>query len=88
MFHPDHSLDLPTGDLLAELGIDPLTVREVIDDDRAIRCPERAAIYPERRFADLVPEPSVDRGLHEAGQHEPWDPAPARRPAGRRSRRA
>ncbi len=88
MFRPDHSFNLPTGDLLAELGIDPLTVREVIDDDRAIRCPDRAAVFPAYGFASLTPEPPVDQGLHEPAPDEPWGPAPARRPAGRRRRRA
>ena len=89
MFHPDYSFDLPAGSsLLAEIGIDPLTVREVVEDDRAIRCPERGAVFPERRFADLTPEPSLEYALHEAAPDEPWGPAPAHRPAGRRWRRA
>ena len=88
MFHPHFRLGAPRGgDLLAELGIDPMTVREIADDDRAIRCPDRGAVYPERSFASLDPEPLV-HGLHEAPPDEPWDPAPARRPAGRRWRRA
>ncbi len=69
MFHPDHPLDLPTGELLAELGIPSACVREVIAEDRALRCADREAVFPERRIADLLP-------------------APACRPATRRSRRA
>ena len=72
MFQCDHSPDLPAdGLLLAELGIDPAAVREAIEDDRAIRCPERPAAYPEHRFAGLIPEPAA----------APWDPASALPPA-------
>jgi len=46
------------GDLLAEIGIDPAAAREAIEDDRAVRCPERPAAYPERGFAGLVPDPA------------------------------
>ena len=53
MFHPDFVLDAPTGSsLLAELCIDPATVRELIEHDRAIRCPERGAVFSERRTGD------------------------------------
>ena len=69
-------------------GIDPAAVREAIEDERAMRCPERPAVYPARSFASLVPEPAAG-GLGEAappdrcpGQaHEPWDPAAALPPA-------
>ena len=89
MFHPEFRFDVPTGgDLLAELNVRHTTVRELVDDERAIRCPDRGAVYPEHSFANLVPEPPPDHGLHEAGPGEPRDPAPARRPAGRRWRRA
>ena len=61
MFQSDHSPDLPAGsDLLADLGIDPSAVREAIEDERAIRCPERPAAYPERGFAGLVPDPAAE----------------------------
>ncbi len=60
MFQSDHSPDLPAGsDLLAELGVDRHTVREIAEDERAIRCPERPAAYPKRSFAGLVPEPAA-----------------------------
>ena len=76
MFRSDHSPDLPTGsDLLAELGVDRHTVRETIEDDRAIRCPERPAAYPERSFARLNPEAAPGHALHEAASDEPRDPA-------------
>ena len=80
MFHPDHEFGAPCGpDLFAELGIDPAAVREAIEDERAIRCPERSAVYPAHGFADLVPEPALEPGLHEAA--EPWDPASSLPPA-------
>ena len=83
MFRPDTSLDLPTGsDLLAELGVDRRTVREIAEDERAIRCPERGADYPEHGFANLAPDSSLSLGLHEAGPDEPWDPASSLSPAG------
>ena len=89
MFNPHFRLGAPRGgDLLIELGIDPMTVREIADDERAIRCPVRGADYPERRFASLDPEPPLPHGLSEAGPDEPWNPASARGPAGRRWRRA
>ena len=72
MLRRDTSLDLPTGsDLLAEIGVDRRTVREVAEDERAIRCPDRGAVYPQHGFASLFPEP----GMHEAAPAEPWDPA-------------
>jgi len=81
MFLSDHSTDLPAGSLLlAELGIDPAAVREAIEDERAMRCPERPAVYPEHGFADLFPEPAVG-GFGEAAPDEPWDPAASLPPA-------
>ena len=81
MFLSDHSPDLPAGSLLlAELGIDPAAVREAIEDARAMRCPERPAVYPEHGFAGLFPE-SPSGGFGEAGPDEPWDPALAFPPA-------
>ncbi len=77
MFQSDHSPDLPAG-IIAELGIDPAAVREAIEDERAMRCPERPAAYPERSFALLAPEPAAG-GLGEAAA--PWDPASALPPA-------
>ena len=41
-FDPGYDFEPPTGSaLLAELGVDRRTVREVGEDDRAIRCPDR-----------------------------------------------
>ena len=76
MFRRDTSLDLPTGsDLLAELGVDRHTVREIAEDERAIRCPERGAVYPEYGFASLYPELAFGLSLQDAAPAEPWDPA-------------
>ena len=83
MFNPHFRLGAPTGgDLLTELGVRPELVREVTEDERAIRCPDRGADYPEHSFATLAPESSLDCGLHEAGPDEPWDPASPLSPAG------
>ena len=62
MFDPytDFVSVTPAGDLLAEMGIDPRTVREVIEDDRRVRCPERGAVFPAHGFAGLVPDPAAD----------------------------
>ena len=46
------------GDLLAQLGVRPAAVREVAAEDRALRCPDRDAVFPERRLADLFPVPA------------------------------
>ena len=74
MFHPAFRFGAPSGgDLLAELGLRPELVREVTEDERAIRCPERGAAYPAYGFASLSPEPAFGHALHEAS--EPWDPA-------------
>ena len=82
MFHPDTSLDHPTGcDLLAEIGVDRHTVREIAEDERAIRCPDRGAVYPEHGFAGLYPEPAFEMALQDAAPAEPWDPASSLPPA-------
>ena len=82
MFQPDHEFGAPCGpDLLAELGVDRRTVREIAEDERSIRCPERAAFYPEYGFASLLPEPAFGHALHEPAPSEPWDPASSLPPA-------
>lgn len=82
MFLSDHFPDLPADSLLlAELGIDPAAVREAIEDARAMRCPERPAIYPEHGFAGLFPEPAAGGGFGEAAPDEPRDPASSLLPA-------
>ncbi len=76
MFRRDTSLDHPTGcDLLRELGVDRHTVREIAEDERAIRCPEQGAVYPAYGFASLAPEPAFGMSLQDAAPAEPWDPA-------------
>ena len=58
MFHPDLDFDAPSGvALLAELGVRRETVREVVEDEHAIRCPERDPPWPAYGFASLAPEP-------------------------------
>ena len=91
MFHPDHDFGAPSGGdrLLAELGVRPELAREIAEDARAIRCPDRGANYPAYGFASLFPDsslpaPDVDPGalgLHEAAPDEPWDLAPSLPPA-------
>ena len=82
MFNPHFRFGTPAGgDLLTELGVRPELVREVTEDERAIRCPDRGADYPEHGFASLYPEPALDHALHEAAPAEPWDPASSLSPA-------
>ena len=43
-FDTDHDVITPSGGaLLAEIGLDPRTVRDALADDRARRCPDREA---------------------------------------------
>ena len=82
MFNPHFRLGAPTGgDLLTELGVRPELVREIVDDERAIHCPDRGADYPEHGFASLDPDAPSALGLHEAVPDEPWDPASSLSPA-------
>ena len=82
MSHPAFRFTPPTGaDLLAELGVDRHTVHEIAEDERAIRYPERGAVYPPHGFASLYPEPAFGGALHEAAPSEPWDPASSLSPA-------
>ena len=82
MFHPEFRFPAPTGgDLLREIGVDRHTVREVIDDDRAMRCPDRDAVFPAYGFASLAPEPPFGMSLQDAAPAEPWDPASSLLPA-------
>ena len=81
MFHPNTPLDNPTGsDLLHELGVDRHTVRELAEDEHAIRCPDRGAVYPEYKFANLALEPAlgmVPPGRDAGGTPGPGDAAPS-----------
>ena len=59
MFLSSFDFNAPAaGDMLAEIGIRPAAVRDVIAEDRALRCPDRDAVFPERRIADLYPVPA------------------------------
>ena len=59
MFDPDTHLDFSADcDLMAEIGVDRHTVRELAEDERAIRCPSRGAVYPAHGFASLFPDPA------------------------------
>ena len=53
MFDPDIHLDVLTVSLLAETGVDPAAASEVIAEDRAIRCPDRDRVLPDRGAAFL-----------------------------------
>ena len=66
MFDPDIHLDVPTGKLLAEIGIDPAAASEVIAEDRAIRCPDRDRVLPDRGAAVLDVVVPLDGTLCEA----------------------
>ena len=58
-FDTGFDADTPlAGDMLAEFGVHPAAVREAIAEDRALRCPDRDAVFPERRLADLYPAPA------------------------------
>ena len=82
MFHPDFRFNAPTGgDLLIEIGVDRHTVREITEDERAIRCPDRGAVYPAYGFASLAPEPPFGHALQDAAPDESWDPASSLPPA-------
>ena len=88
-FESAFDFEAPSGsDILAEIGVRPASVREAIAEDRALRCPDRATVFPERRFANLAPALPLEPGLDADGPDRIRDPAPARRPAGRRWRRA
>ena len=81
MFDPDIHPDIPTGELLAEIGLDPRAVGEVIADDRAMRCPDRDQVRPDpgAAFLDVVmPHEGIPRV---AGLAEIAISAPVRRQA-------
>lgn len=89
MFDPDTHFDVPTGDLLAEIGIDPAAASEVIAEDRASRCPGREQVRPDpgTAFLDVVMPPGgvpcgaapPDRGPGQAAEIP--GPVPPRRQA-------
>ena len=80
MFDPYSESDIPsTNELLTEIGIDPHAVQQVIEDDRAMRCPDRDPALPGRTVATLDARTPFERGLHEAALIEVLGPAPAHR---------
>ena len=84
MFEFDHDADhdAPTGsELLAEVGLDPRAIREIIEDDRAIRCPDRDQVLPDRGTAFLDVAMPYGSALHGAASAETPGPNLARRPA-------
>ena len=79
-FDPGYDFEPPSGSaLLAEIGVDPHTVSEVIDDDRAIRCPDRDSVLPDRTVAVLDTRTPFEQALHEAALLNFLCPSPAHR---------
>ncbi len=61
MFDPEFTSDLPNGnDLLAELGLSPASLADILDEDHAMRCPDRDTAIPLRRSAGLAGETPFD----------------------------
>ena len=79
-FDPGYDFEPPTGSaLLAEIGVDRHTVREVSEDDRAIRCPDRDSVLPNRTIAVLDRRTPFEQALHEAALLDLPGSLPARR---------
>ncbi len=79
-FDPGYDFEPPTGSaLLAEIGVDQHTVREVSEDDRAIRCPDRDSVLPNRTVAVLGDRTPFEQALHEAALLDLLCPSPAHR---------
>ena len=79
-FDPGYDFEPPSGSaLLTELGVDRHTVLEVIEDDRAIRCPDRDSVLPDRPVAVLDDRTPFEEALHEAALLDLLGPAPAHR---------
>ena len=81
MFDPDTHFDVPTGDLLAEIGIDPAAASEVIAENRAARCPGREQVRPDPGTAFLDVVMPLDGALCGAAPAEIPGPVPSRRQA-------
>ena len=81
-FDPGYDFEPPTGSaLLAEIGVDRHTVREVAEDDRSIRCPDRDTVLPDPTVAVLDHCTPFEQALHEAALPDPPPGSfPARRP--------
>ena len=77
-FDPGFDFEPPSGGaLLAEIGIDRHTVREVLDEDGAIRCPDRDSVLHDRPAAVLDTRTPFEQALHEAALLDLLGPAPA-----------
>ena len=67
MFISDFHFDAPSGgELLAEIGVNRHTIREIVEDERAIRCPDRDSVLPDRPRAIFAMDTPFERALHEA----------------------
>ena len=79
-FDSGYDFEPPSGGtLLAEIGIDRHTVLEVIEDERAIRCPDRDEVLPEHTVAVLDTRTPFEQALHEAALLDLLGPSPAHR---------
>ena len=79
-FDPGYDFEPPTGAaLLTELGVDRHTVREVAEDDRSIRCPDRDTVLPDPTVAVLDDRTHFEQALHEAALPDLPGPFPAHR---------
>ena len=77
-FDPGYDFQPPPGSaLLAELGVDRHTVREVLDEDRAIRCPDRDSVLPDHTVTVLDDRTPFEQALHEAALPDLLGPSPA-----------
>ena len=77
-FDPDFDFEPPSGGtLLAEIGITRHTVLEVIEDERAIRCPDRYSVLPDRTVAVLDDRTPFEQALHDAALLDLLGPSPA-----------
>ena len=77
-FDPGYDFEPPTGSaLLAEIGVDRHTVREVAEDDRSLRCPDRDTVHPDHSLAVLDDRTPFEQALHEAALLDLPGPSPA-----------
>ncbi len=66
MFDRDFASDLPSGnDLLAELGLSPASIADILDEDRVMRCPDRDTAMPSRPSAGLAGQSPFGRIVRE-----------------------
>ena len=60
MFDPDIHLAIPTA-IIAETGLDPHAIREIIEHDRAMRCPDKKSVPGEAPAQPFGPRRCVRR---------------------------